>query len=285
MKIISGGLGFVSLILLVLSFLVIIPTGKVGNITFFNIVQDRILAEGTIGVKAPWNGVIQHNVRVVNLTEEIPARTSDDAKVTADVTIPFELNPLASVAVTRQIGEDWAYVIQQWLRSSTRDAIAEYTWQEVTSSKKDEVSNAIRERAIKKIASTLESTGISNEIAKNAFFFHDIQLRDVKLPPRLETAIESYSSAEKEKETQKQLTLAAIEEAKRREQEGKGYGNLFEGFPQNLKATDVADVLRAMSDKTKADAFAQIVDKGMPGEGKLIVVIGNANPMVGVNGK
>lgn len=273
--------GITSVVFLVLSFLVVIPSGRVGNMTFMGIVQDRILEEGTITHKMPWNSVIHHNIKAINLTENIPARTSDQTKVTVDITIPFELNPLASVAITTQIGANWEPTIQAWLRSSTRDAIANFTWQEVTSTEKDKVSEAVRQEAIKKIASTLVSAGLPLELANNAFTFHDIQLRDVDLPQRLDKALESYAAAEKEKETQKQLTFAAVEEAKRREQEGKGYGNLFEGFPTNMNPSEVAKVLEAMSKKTQADAISQLVDKGMPGDGKVIVVIGNATPMIG----
>lgn len=89
-----------------------------------------------------------------------------------------------------------------------------------------------------------------------------MQLRKILPPQKVLNAVSEKVAAQEDLERQKTLTRIAEEEARRRQNEGRGVKNLFTELPAGLKPSEIREVLAAIADKTRAEATMKAVETG-----------------------
>ena len=105
-----------------------------------------------------------------------------------------------------------------------------------------------------------------------------MQLRKVLPPNKVLNAVAEKIAAEEDLERQKTLTQIAEEEARRRQNEGRGVNNLFAELPQGFSPSQIREVLGAIADKTRAEAMMKAVETGQV----QVMVMNGAQPSLAV---
>jgi regulator of protease activity HflC (stomatin/prohibitin superfamily) len=266
--------------------IVIVPSGEVGVPTMFGIYADTHLPEGETSLIAPWKSVTYQNVQLRNIDwdtgtgSELWGITADEIKLTVDLTVPFQIEPAAVPLMLQRLGENWDVKLRNWMRSAIYDTIGQFNWQSSSNKDRQAIAVAASKQINAKLTTNLDQFGLSE--IEQAIRVGEVQIRAIYLPERIETQNENYANAEKQREIERKLTDAAEERAKRREKEGTGYANLINSLPSNVDAPMIAELLRAMADKQRAEAFMHLA-KNPPKDGNIIMMMGEgggATPMI-----
>ncbi|MBK1667047.1 hypothetical protein CKO28_03180 [Rhodovibrio sodomensis] len=289
----AKGMTITGICLLVLStavlssrMVVIVPSGKVGVPTAFGIYADTYLPEGETSMIAPWKSVTYENVQLRSIDwdtgtkSELWGITSDEIKLTLDVTVPFQIEPTAVPLMLQRLGANWESKLQNWMRSGIYDTIGKFEWQSSSNKDRQAIAIAASKKIDAKLTTNLSHFGLGD--LEQAIRVGEVLIRAIYLPEQIEAANENFAAAQKLQDTERQLTLAADERAKRREKEGTGYANLIGSLPKDVDAPMIADLLRAMADKQRAAAFMHIA-KNPPKDGNVILMMGEgsgATPMI-----
>ncbi len=145
--------------------------------------KDKIYNAG-FHVIAPWNNMHLYSVREVQLEEEMEVLSSNGLNIKVDVTV--RVNPVHSDIgeLHEQFGLDYlTSLVRPEVRSSVRKIIGRFTPEELYSTKRDEVQTLIQEN-------------LSATLAENYIELKASLIRDIELPEKVKTAIESKIEAE-----------------------------------------------------------------------------------------
>lgn len=225
-------MGLVAIALFVASAVVVVPAGHVGVVVLFGSVADDQLDEG-IGFVNPLATVEHVSVRTQSITmsgsRAIKSLSRDGLLLTLEITIQSHINGADAPWLYRNFGvgrgRATANVLVPASRAAIREVIAKYTANEAYSVKRDEVPERIRERLNRKIRTLLSKRGGDKRLG---IVVDGIELRDIKLPPRVTAAIERKLEEEQRAQRMRFVLDRERQEATRKEIEASGIAKFQE---------------------------------------------------------
>lgn len=234
--------------------------------TFGNIDLDQIPLNSGLHFVSPWKYVI--HVSTVQQSIEIDSTKigtsidKDKVPMTVDATISYSINPIVAPKIIKYFGEDYEKsLLDRAAPSAVRDSVLDFSWSDAMTTKHDALAKEIHDKFKTVIVDNMVSKGISKSEAEVAFDIPEVKLQELLPPQRILDANAEYQAATVDLQRQGVLTQIASQEAKRREEEGKGISNMMNALPPNFKTTEIADVMRAVSMKTEADALMRAVEE------------------------
>lgn len=241
---------------------------EAGNVyvakSFGNVIEET-WGEGVHFVP-PWYDMTEYTIRRRSIDFTGDQTLSGAAKggvalTIFDVTYPYSLNPELSWKLYQRIGSNYDDLIINAARSAGRDALANFTWEEVAFKKRAEVTTFLQGRFKELLVRDLQSSKFTESEAERLFTIYAPQIRKVDPPERILQANAENAAAEVDLQRQKKLTQIAKEEAERRANEGLGVKRLFDQLP-DATADDINLILGAIANKVRADALMRAVENG-----------------------
>jgi regulator of protease activity HflC (stomatin/prohibitin superfamily) len=132
--------------------LVTVPSGYVGvlwkRFGGGTVLDPRYLKSEGMRITLPWNEVVLYDLRLQSVTQSYNAISSDGISLSANINIRFRLKRDSVPALHQSIGSDYInQLIIPEIGSRMREVIAEYTAEDVYSTKRTEIQEKIRRRA------------------------------------------------------------------------------------------------------------------------------------------
>ena len=149
---------------------------------------------------APWNKILQYDVRAKDRMEQLTALTQDQLQIKADISIRYRLSPTKVGLLHATVGPKfYQMLIQPVLRNATRNVISRYTSLEAYKN---------RAKVQKEIAEA-----ITPALSKYDYFNTEaVMMRHMEFPKMVVAAIERKLSMKQEAEQEKfKLEKAKIE--------------------------------------------------------------------------
>lgn len=242
-----------------------IDAGKAGVLyrTFGGgvVTDEQPLGEG-FQLVAPWNKVIEYEVRQQELFEKMKVLSSNGLDILLEVTAWYQ--PQYEKLGTLHQEKGVAYldrVIKPSLRSAARSVVGRYTPEQIYSSKRDAIQKEIFEET-KKI------------LDKQYIQLNDVLVRDVTLPPTIKNAIEKKLQQEQEFLEYEFKLQKAEREAKRQkiEAEGKAAANRILGASLTDKILQEKGVQATLELAKSSNSKVIVVGSGKNG---LPIILGN----------
>ena len=192
-------------LLLLTSFITVIPAGHTGVVSVFGQVSEKVLQEG-LNFKLPWQKVTKMDNRVVKLEVSTEAFSSDLQTVNTTLAVNYRLDTSKSYYVYKNIGVKYEdTLVTPAVNEVLKAIIAKYTAEE-----------SITNRSL--ISSAL-ITGLNNKLSSSGLFVTDVNIIDFDFSDTYISAIEAKQVAqqtyEKAKTEQNQLTMEKQAEAER----------------------------------------------------------------------
>src|SRR5215475_15934569 len=126
-----------------------VPTGHVGvlwlRLRGGTVLDPRQLKEEGMRIISPWNKVFLYDLRLQSVTSTYNAISKDGVSLTATINIRFRLKHDAVPQLHQSIGPDYiSSLVAPEIGSRMREVIADYTAEEVYSTKRQEIQDRIR---------------------------------------------------------------------------------------------------------------------------------------------
>ncbi len=229
---------------------------------FSGVDYDRNFSQG-IHVIAPWNKLIVYSVREQQREETMDVLSSDGLNIAVDVSIRFHPKYNELPRLHDKFGREYVgSLVVPEVRSAVREVIGRYTPEELYSTKRDEVQTAIFEET--------KDIMDNNHIETRALL-----IRSVKLPSKIQMAIERKLEREQEAKEYEFRLLREQKEAERKRIEAKGIDDfqriVSEGISDKLLKWKGIEATEALA---KSDN-AKIVVVGSGKDGLPIILGGN----------
>jgi len=242
------------------SLTVTIPSGHAGLL--FHTFGDGIDPEEqpmTSGFhfKAPWNKVYDYEIRQKERQEKLEVLSSNLLKIEMDMTVFYQpdLKNLGLLEIERGKNYEEKVVVPA-MRSVAREVIAKYLPEEFNTTRRDEIQSEIDER-------------MREKLGENYLQLNDVLIRNIRLPRKLEEAIERKLQQEQESLEYEFRLDKAAKEAERMRIEAEGIRDYQEivsrGISQELlkwKGIEATSAL-ANSQNTKVVVIGSAKD-GLP---------------------
>ena len=153
--------------------LVTVPTGYVGvlwkRFGGGTVLDPRYLKNEGTRITLPWNVVFFYDLRLQSVTETYNAISKDGINMSATINIRFRLKRDSVPALHQSIGPDYVKgLIAPEIGNRMREVIAEYTAEDVYSTKRAEIQDKIRQRAESMLGEKMVEGGESEEEEGNA---------------------------------------------------------------------------------------------------------------------
>ncbi|MBA3985840.1 MAG: prohibitin family protein, partial [Flavobacteriales bacterium] len=174
-------IGVIILIIILSKSIVTIGAGSAGVLYApfkDGVVTDQpALGEG-FHIVAPWNSVVAYEVRQQELSEKIPALSSNGLDIRIDASIWYQPSIEDLGNLHQQKGEMYVQrVLQPAIRSAARSVVGRYTPEQLYSSKRDAIQTEIYTE--------------TNKLLEGQFVqLNEVLVRDVSLPETIKAAIE-----------------------------------------------------------------------------------------------
>jgi regulator of protease activity HflC (stomatin/prohibitin superfamily) len=148
--------------------LVTVPSGYVGvlwkRFGGGTVLDPRRLKDEGMRIISPWNVVFLYDLRLQSATESYNAISRDGISLTAAINIRFRLKRDAVPQLHQSIGPDYIQaLIAPEIGNRMREVIAEYTAEDVYSTKRAEIQEKIRERAVSALGEKMVVGGEGEE--------------------------------------------------------------------------------------------------------------------------
>jgi len=240
--------------------LVKIPVGNVGVLELFGQVSKRPLNPGLHWVN-PFADVEIFSTRLRDIKETVGATSQEGLAFNIDVSLQYRLEPQKAADVYQTIGSNQndQEIIVSRFRSIIREITASYPAEAIYSSKRQEVSNQLRQRLIE-------------QLTPLGFVVEQALLRDVKLPDTLQAAIQQKLASEQESQQMKFTLEKARQEAERRRIEAKGIADSQKIISQSLNSQTLQLKSIEATEKLASSTNAKVVVVGS-GHGGLPVTV------------
>jgi regulator of protease activity HflC (stomatin/prohibitin superfamily) len=216
--------------------LVTVPSGYVGVLwkrfgggTVLD--PHKLKAEG-MRITLPWNVVFLYDLRLQSATETYNAISRDGISLTATINIRFRLKREAVPQLHQSIGPNYIETLMEpEIGNRMREVIAEYTAEDVYSTKRAEVQDKIRQRAEAMMGEKMMSGGESEDQEENAPYriplyallnLIDTLILGIELPKAVETAIDRKIEQYYISEEYKFRVAREIRESERKKIEAEG---------------------------------------------------------------
>ena len=143
-------IGFI--VITVFASITTVPTGYVGVKTKFGKVQDDVIQEG-LNTKAPFiEKIVKIDCRTQKIETASEGSTKDMQTVSISVAINYNVNKNTANSLYREVGTDYKnIIINPAILEAIKSSMAQYTAEELIT-KRTEVSNAIQDSIVEKIA-------------------------------------------------------------------------------------------------------------------------------------
>lgn len=253
-------LAFGPILILWGSLTVTIPSGHAGLL--FHTFGDGIDPEeepmnSGFHFKAPWNKVYDYEIRQKERQEKLEVLSSNLLKIEMDMTVFYQpdLKNLGLLEIERGKNYEEKVVVPA-MRSVAREVIAKYLPEEFNTTRRDEIQSEIDER-------------MREKLGENYLQLNDVLIRNIRLPRKLEEAIERKLQQEQESLEYEFRLDKAAKEAERMRIEAEGIRDYQEivsrGISQELlkwKGIEATSAL-ANSQNTKVVVIGSAKD-GLP---------------------
>jgi regulator of protease activity HflC (stomatin/prohibitin superfamily) len=253
-------LAFGPILILWGSLTVTIPSGHAGLL--FHTFGDGIDPEedpmkSGFHFKAPWNKVYEYEIRQKERQEKLEVLSSNLLKIEMDMTVFYQpdLKNLGLLEIERGKNYEEKVVVPA-MRSVAREVIAKYLPEEFNTTRRDEIQSEIDER-------------MREKLGENYLQLNDVLIRNIRLPRKLEEAIERKLQQEQESLEYEFRLDKAAKEAERMRIEAEGIRDYQEivsrGISQELlkwKGIEATSAL-ANSQNTKVVVIGSAKD-GLP---------------------
>ena len=216
--------------------LVTVPSGYVGvlwkRFGGGTVLDPRRLKDEGMRLTLPWNKVFLYDLRLQSTTETYNAISRDGISLTATINIRFRLKRDAVPQLHQSIGPDYIQaLIEPEIGNRMREVIAEYTAEDVYSTKRTEIQDKIRKRAESMLGEKMMEGGVSEEPEENAPYrvplyamlnLIDTLILGIELPSAVVTAINRKIEQYYISEEYKFRVAREIRESERKKIEAEG---------------------------------------------------------------
>ena len=166
--------------------------------------ENEVYGEG-VHIMPPWNRMYIYITRTLDQVENLHILTSNGLSVGLETSIRYRVISSELPQLHQELGMDYyTKIIQPVVRSEAREVVAQYTPEQIYSTKRQEIGDAIQVA----VESALEGKHVILEA---------VLIRDVELPDKIRAAI-----SEKLEEEQKAQKMKWTLERERKEAERKG---------------------------------------------------------------
>ncbi len=188
----------VSLIIVVLypHMVVSVPSGHVGvlwkRFGGGTVLDRRQLKDEGLHILMPWDRLFLYDLRLQSITETYHAITKDGVSLGATINVRFRLQHDFVPKLHQAAGPDYLnLLVRPEIGSRVREVIAEYTAEEVYSTKRQEIQDIGRERTKKMMGEMAErETGEQQRIKlSETIAIYDVLILDIELPAIVVNAI------------------------------------------------------------------------------------------------
>jgi len=129
-----------------------VPSGQVGVLWLRfrggTVLDPRLLKEEGLRIVAPWNKVFLYDLRLQSQTETYSAISKDGVSLIAGINIRFRLKHDAIPQLHQSVGPSFVTsLVVPEIGNRMREVIADYTAEEIYSTKRQEIQEKIRARA------------------------------------------------------------------------------------------------------------------------------------------
>lgn len=201
-------------------FVVNVPTGSVGIRDSLGAVDNRPLLPG-VHLNTPFSRVVIFSTRLKNIQEGIEATSQEGLIFDLNVSLQYRLEPSKIAEVYRTIGANESEIVVSRFRSIVRSVTALHPAESIYSTKRMLIAEEMR----KQLALQLEPLGFVVEAAL---------LREVKLPPTVQAAIEQKLKIEQESKQMAFVLTKTRQEAERKQIEAQSIANYNRTVAQGL---------------------------------------------------
>jgi regulator of protease activity HflC (stomatin/prohibitin superfamily) len=216
--------------------LVTVPSGYVGvlwkRFGGGTVLNPRSLKDEGMRITAPWNRVFLYDLRLQSTTQTYNAISRDGISLTASINIRFRLKRDSVPQLHQSIGPDYIEaLITPEIGNRMREVIAEYTAEDVYSTKRTEIQDKIRKRAEAMLGEKMMEGGIEDPEEENAPYrvplyamlnLIDTLILGIELPPTVVTAINRKIEQYYISEEYKFRVAREIRESERKKIEAEG---------------------------------------------------------------
>jgi len=242
-----------------------VPAGHVGIQDLFGNVREQTLPPG-LHLVNPLVKVERMSVQTREIKEVMDTPSSEGLIVHLEISTLFHLDPKKAVEVYQTIGRHYESVlVEPNIRSAVREVTSSYPAKALYSPERDKMATEINRYILK----ALGERGIQVEA---------VLLRSVKLPPKLQAAIEEKLSAEQEAERMEFVLQKERQDAERRRIEGEGIATfqriVSEGINENLLRWKGIEATLKIAESPNAKVI--IIGAGKEG---LPVILGGDTPL------
>jgi len=197
------------------------------------ILDPRELRDEGLHVIWPWDKLYLYNLRLQSTTQTYNAISKDGVSVTVQVSIRYQLVHNFVAVLHKFIGPDYfASVVSPEIGSQTREAISQYTAQEVYTSRED-IQKKIQNSAQKSLSAHLNNLVQPDAMEQpdpkhyNDFLQNSIQILDtpilgIELPPEIVAAINRQTQQFYEIQEFKYRVEREAQESRRKQIEANG---------------------------------------------------------------
>ena len=213
----------VSAILIVTSFIRIVPAGTVGVVDLFGKVSS-VERKAGLNFINPFARLVIFNVKTEEIKEIMNVPSEEGLAINVDISILYRVSPESASEIYTTVGNYYRdIVIIPLFRSVARGATVSYGAKALYTSGREEIAQKI-------------STDLSNLLSAKGVVLEQVLLRSIQLPPTVSHAIEMKLKAEQEAEQMKFVLEKEKKEAERRIIEAEGISKAQQIINQTLSA-------------------------------------------------
>jgi prohibitin 2 len=228
--------------------LVTVPSGHVGvlwkRFGGGTVLDPRKLKGEGMRITLPWNKVFLYDLRLQSVTETYNAISRDGISLTATINIRFRLKRDAVPQLHQSIGPNYVQaLVSPEVGNRMREVIAEYTAEDVYSTKRPEIQVKIRERAEAMLGEKMVVGGESEEAEDNAPYniplyamlnLINTLILGIELPSTVVTAIDRKIEQYYISEEYKFRVAREIRESERKKIEAEGISEFQQIVTQGI---------------------------------------------------
>ncbi|MEM9680761.1 MAG: prohibitin family protein [Bacteroidota bacterium] len=255
---------FIILVIGIFKSIITIDAGHAGVLYRLNGGVDpdsEALGEG-INFVAPWNSVIEYEVRQQEVPEKMSVLSSNGLDITLDASVLYQPDVSNLPRLHKEKGKNYlSRVLQPAIRSAARSVVGRYTPEQLYSSKRD----AIQEEIFLETKKIVESQYIQ---------LNNILIRDVTLPPTIKDAIERKLKQEQESLEYEFRLVTATKEAERQRIEAQGKADANRILSASLTDKILRDKGIEATNKLAESSNSKVVIIGS-GETGMPIILGN----------
>ena len=270
--------------------LITVPTGNVGvlwkRFGGGTVLDPRYLKSEGMRITLPWNIVFLYDLRLQSVSETYNAISKDGINMSVTINIRFRLKRNAVPQLHQSVGPDYVKeLLEPEIGNRMREVIAEYTAEDVYSTKRAEIQDKIRKRAESMLGEKMVQGGESEEEEGNAPYriplyamlnLIDTLILGIDLPTAVVDAINRKIEQYYISEEYKFRVAREIRESERKKIEAEGISEF-----QRIVSEGISDSYLAWRGIEATVQLAQsknskivVVGSGKDG---LPIILGNAN--------